>query len=322
MMELATVANTQSSLTVSGINRALLDSFLQYVDASPKTVETYRKAIGRLLSYFNENGISQPTRQDVLNFKQSLQNGKHLVRGVLREYKPTTIQNYIVASRVFFGWLESQNIYPNIAEHIKGAKLDHKYKKNYLTAEQVKIILGRAKEKATTIIGVRNYAMFALMVTCGLRTIEVARANVEDMRTVGGNSVLFLQGKGRDERADYVKLPLEVETIIRGYLAMRGNASGALFASTSNNGQGQRMTTRAISGIVKAMLVDAGYNDESLTAHSLRHTSATLAILAGNAIQDVQQFARHKNIGTTMIYVHMMDASKNACASSVASSIF
>lgn len=33
------------------------------------------------------------------------------------------------------------------------------------------------------------------MITGGLRTIEVSRANIEDLRTAGNNTVLFIQGK-------------------------------------------------------------------------------------------------------------------------------
>ena len=66
----------------------------------------------------------------------------------------------------------------------------------------------------------------------------------------------------------------------------------------------------------------AGYDSARLTAHSLRHTAVTLSLLAGKDITEVQQFARHKNIETTMIYNHALDKAKNTCSKAVESAIF
>ena len=162
------------------------------------------------------------------------------------------------------------------------------------------------------------------MTTGGLRTIEVSRANIEDLRTVGGNTVLFIQGKGKEEKTDYVKISPQVEKAIRAYLRDRGKTSedSPLFASTSNNNKGKRLTTRTISGIVKETFKKAGYDSDRLTAHSLRHTAVTLSLLAGKDITEVQQFARHANIGTTMIYNHSLDKAKNTCSEAITEVLF
>ena len=172
--------------------------------------------------------------------------------------------------------------------------------------------------------GRRDYAIFALMVTGGLRDIEVHRANIEDLRTLGDSTILYLQGKGREERTDYVKVMPEVERAIRASLADRKDIQGKqpLFASLSNNSKGGRISTRSISGIVKNSLVKAGYESDRLTAHSLRHTAVTLSLLGGNSLQEVQQFARHSNIATTQIYAHNLERAKNKCESTIASAIF
>lgn len=52
----------------------------------------------------------------------------------------------------------------------------------------------------STLTGKRDYALIALLVTCGLRTIEAHRANIEDLRTLGDMTVLYIQGKGKDEK--------------------------------------------------------------------------------------------------------------------------
>lgn len=54
-----------------------------------------------------------------------------------------------------------------------------------------------------------------LMVSCGLRTIEVSLANVEDLRSVGDKTVLYVQGMGHTERSIFVLVPPKVEQAIR-----------------------------------------------------------------------------------------------------------
>lgn len=304
----------QAELTTQrGLTADLYTRFVAFIDAKPKTIETYTKALKQLFAFFAANGISNPTREDVIAFREELKATGH---------KPTTVQNYITVTRLFFQWLEQERIYPNVAAHVKGAKLDREHKKDYLTSRQVKAVLSDIDR--STLQGKRDYAMLVLMITGGLRTIEVARADIGDLRTVGDNTVLFVQGKGRDEKTEYIKLDAHVEAIIREYLKARGEAKpeAPLFASASNNSKGKRMTTRAISGIAKAHMVEAGYNSDKLTAHSLRHTAVTLSLLAGKPLEEVQQFARHTNIATTMIYNHALDKARNGCSEAIAKAIF
>lgn len=289
------------------------DRFISYLDASPKTVDTYKKALRQFFNYLALNGIRQPQREDVLAFRDDLK-----ASGL----KPTTVQNYITATRIFFKWTEQEGLYPNIAEHVKGAKLDKNHKKDYLTSRQAKEVL--ASIETDTEEGLRNYAILSLMVTGGLRTIEVSRADVGDLRTLGENTVLYIQGKGREEKTEYIKISAPVEKAIRTYLKARGNVEEGqpLFTSTSNNSRGKRISTRTVSGIVKKALKNAGYDSARLTAHSLRHTAITLALLAGRDITEVQQFARHANLNTTMIYNHALDQAKNGCSDAITSAIF
>ena len=298
---------------VQSIDGNLLERFTAYLDASPKTVETYYKALKQLFRYFYLNGIRHPQREDIVAFREELKASGH---------RPTTIQNYITATKIFFKWTAQEGIYPNIAEHLKGAKLNRDHKKDYLTSRQVKDILDSVEQD--TLKGLRDYAILTLMATGGLRTIEVVRADVGDLRTAGECTVLYVQGKGKEEKTEYIKVAPAVEKAIRAYLKARGKAEETepLFTSTSNNNRGQRLSTRSISGMVKERLVNAGYDSPRLTAHSLRHTAVTLALLAGMDITEVQQHARHANLATTMIYNHALDRAKNGCSEAIANAIF
>ena len=139
-----------------------------------------------------------------------------------------------------------------------------------------------------------------------------------------GETVLFIQGKGKTSKGDFVKISEPVMAAIRGYLALRGEVKDdePLFASTAHRNSGGRLTTRSISGICKSAMIRAGFNSKRLTAHSLRHSAVTLALLAGVSLQEVSQFARHSNISVTMIYAHDVQRLKSRCESAVSNAIF
>lgn len=312
MFEVATHGRMDVVAPQLQLTADLFQRFIDFLDASPKTVATYTRDVRQFAKWLSFNGIKNPQRDDVLAYRDWLK----------QDHKPTTVQNYIVAVRLFFQWAAAEGLYPNIAEHIKSVKLDREHKKDYLTSRQVKAVMSRIDR--STEQGLRDYAILAVMFTGGLRTIEVSRANVEDLRTAGDSPVLYVQGKGREERTDYIKLMPEVDEAIRAYLAKRGAVRGdePLFASLSNNSKGQRISTRSVSGMVKKAFQSAGFNSDKLTAHSTRHTAVTLALLGGQSLQDVQQFARHANITTTQIYAHNLDRAKNRCEATIAKAIF
>lgn len=300
-----------NSLQADGLTAAYND-YIAFLDASPRTIQTYTGNIKQFITWVNQNSIQNPTRQDIITYREELR----------ERCKPSTVQNYITALRLFFAWTAQAGIYPNIADHIKGAKLDTGHKKDYLTALQIQDILSNIDTK--TAKGKRDYCILALMVTGGLRDVEVSRANIEDLKTMGNGTVLYLQGKGREERTEYVKVVPEVEKPLREYLRTRPIVNGQqpLFTSLSNNSKGQRLTPRSISSIVKNRLIQAGYNSDRLTAHSLRHTAVTLSLIGGLPLEEVQQFARHKNISTTQIYAHNLERAQNRSEDTIANSIF
>lgn len=313
MKQTALDKKTELNVLPSGLTDNLYSDFIRFLDAKPKTIATYTRAIRQFYNFIKARGITHPTRETILDFRKWL----------IQKNKPTTVQNYIVTVRLFFRWLEQQGFYKNIADKIKFPVINKEYKKDYLTSKQVKALLNNIKlDKSEQ--GLRDYAIIATMVVGGLRTIEIVRSNISDLRNVGDDAVLFIQGKGRDEKTDYIKLPFHVENAIREYLKSRKvtDEQEPLFVSTSNNNLGSRLTTRSISGIVKNRLKQVGLNSSMLTAHSLRHTAGTLSLLNGGTIEETQQLLRHSNINTTMIYLHHIDRAKNRSEELIANAIF
>lgn len=311
MNNLVTI-NKAEIVDQSAFNAELFSRWVSFIDAKPKTVETYTRNIRPFIYYLQDNGIAQPSRADVVAFRDSMK----------ENHKPNTVQGYIMAVKQFFRWTELEGLYPNVADHVKGAKIDSGFKKDYLTSKQVGKLLQTIDR--STLKGMRDYAILSLMVTTGLRTVEVMRANVEDMRTVADFTALYIQGKGHEERTDYVKVEPPVEEAIRAYLKARGKVEGGepLFSSIAHRNSGERMTTRSISRIAKENMIEADLQSDRLTAHSLRHTTATLNLLNGGTPEETRQLLRHSNINTTLIYSHALERASNNSEARVAKAIF
>ena len=294
------------------VTAELFSRWTSYIDASPKTVETYTKNISRFFAYLNENGIAQPQREDIVAYRDYLKLG----------HKPTTVQGYLAAVKLFFQWTAQEGLYPDVAQRVKGAKLDTEHKKDYLTTKQVARLLGAIDR--STLKGMRDYAMLSVMVTTGLREISIVRANIGDIRAAGDATALYYQGKGHEEKADYVKLAEPVEEAVRAYLKARGETDpqAPLFSSIANRNTGERMTTRSVSRVAKDRLISVGLESDRLTGHSLRHTAATLNLLNGGTVEETQQLLGHANINTTLIYSHALERAKNNSEERIAKAIF
>ena len=99
----------------------------------------------------------------------------------------------------------------------------------------------------------------------------------------------------------------EVKEAINDYFQSRSEKvtpKSPLFTSTSNRSKGGRILTTTISTMLKTLLVNAGYDSDRLTAHSLRHTSGTGAYMATGNIYLAQKHQRHADPATTEIYIH------------------
>ena len=298
----ATMAMVNNTNTVNVIDENLVSAWLKFADVAPKSVKTYNKAIRRFFVYLNDHNIAAPTADDVYEWRDSLK---------AENKAASTVNLYLSSCKLFFKFLNQQGIYTVDISHIKGCKLTTEHKRDALTANQGKTVLNSFD--TTTLAGLRDKAMTALMMCCGLRTIEVSRANVEDLQQVYGRTALFVQGKGRNDRRECVMIPAQVEAMINEYLSARGQVAGnaPLFAGIGNRNKGGRLCTDTISRAVKAAFKNVGINSKRLTAHSLRASACTAMLLAGVELTKVQQILRHKNINTTLIYSRALDRIKN-----------
>lgn len=298
----------------------LFARFMDYCDVKTTTLQGYTVAIRHLMRWLNDEGITQPTRENIKAYKE------HLATATSESGKPFkagTQARYFRACKLFFKWTAAEGFYPNVAENLKAVKIrqDNTHRD---ALEETDIIRILNSIDRTTETGKRDYAIVLLCVTGGLRIIELQRANIEDIKTLAGQPVLFIQGKGRNEKDEYKKVVPEVYAALMEYLKARApyKKSDPLFTGTSNRAKSARITEPGLSRIIKTILINAGYNSDRITAHSLRHTSITLLLKSGATLQQAQHHARHADPATTGIYAHNIDRAKDQSEQRIYNQIF
>lgn len=270
----------------------LVDRFIASQDVKESSKLLYRRTLKQYFNWVESKSylLSEIARPQLLEYKEELLNSN---------MSSLTVGSYITSVRRFYEWTEANKFYPNVAKGIKTPKRKQQFKKQPLLPAQATALLSYYQDKA-----LRDYAIVNLLLRTGLRTIEIIRANVEDITFKGSQRVLLVHGKGRDEKDNFVLLTDKTYQPIAEYLATRGkvNSSEPLFTSTSNNSKGERLSTRSISYIAKEGLKAIGLDERAFTAHSLRHTTAVNILRGGGSLEQAQMTLRHSNPATTQIY--------------------
>ena len=270
----------------------LLAAFLDSQDLRQKSRETYYWGMVQYFRWMQESGhaMKSMTPADVMSFKNFM---------VKKRLSPLTIGSYLTAVRQFYKWTENTMLYPNIARSVKPPRGKKGFRKMHLNETEASDMLAYLKSKS-----LRDYAIVNLILRTGLRTIEVVRADVEDIRHKRGRRILKVWGKGYDDKDNFVILGDAVWNPIQEYLNTRCMQSKKepLFVTDGKGHRGARMSTRSVQYVCKESMKAIGLEGHEYSAHSLRHTTAVLILKNGGDWQDVQRVLRHSSPATSQIY--------------------
>ncbi|MFA5658332.1 MAG: tyrosine recombinase XerC [Oscillospiraceae bacterium] len=218
---------------------------------------------------------------------------------------PGTKARKIVSLRQFWKYLKAKahSIDNNIAEELETPKLPKRIPQ-YLTLEESVRLLLECK------ISPRDHCIITIFLNCALRISELASLNVEQV----SSDILSVIGKGNKERKIFLtpaaKKSLSEFLVVRNSINVPTNA---LFISRNK----KRITTRAIQDIVKKYVTLAGLDTNTISAHKLRHTSATLMYKYGHVdIRSLQMILGHESVATTEIYTHIDESQLQAAVNS------
>ena len=296
--------NVSNSVEIYNEND-IIQRWLDSLDVLEDTKETYKAHLIDFIKWINTNGIQRATKGDILKYKQEL----------INRYSNSTVCLKISSLKSFYRFLNEQELANDITKNIKGAKISKGFKRDIFTLEQIQEIMKSIDR--TTLVGARDYAMVNLFLRTGLRSCEVNRSNIEDIRNKDGEIVLYVQGKGRTDKDEFVVLTPSMLNILNEYLNMREQKqhitdTSPLFISLSDRNFGERLSLFSIRWLVKNILREAGINSKRLTTHSTRHTAITLSLLSGADLLEVKEMARHTSVDTTLLYAHNVKRLANA----------
>ena len=279
----------------------LIRKFLGEADVRDNTKNLYGNCLKKFFAWADKKNIpiGSLTRTEVIDYKKSMGDAG---------LSSSTVGVNILAIRRFFDWTASIKLYPAIGAGIKGSKRMPKFKKMHLTLEQLAKWLKWFERKESS-HSLRDIAIANVMARTGMRTIEIIRANVDDVMMRGGRRVLLVHGKGRDEKDRFVIITDKCFISLSAYIRSRKEegeimvAGDPLFASDSERNYKERLTTRSIRRIAKVGLRGIGLNDLIYSAHSIRHTAAVHVLQQGGGIEKAQEMLGHSDPGTTQIYL-------------------
>lgn len=298
-------------------NPVILNNFLSYLLAvknySTNTVKNYGldllcffkfykdyANIGVNIKFFNVFILCNVTESDILAYLVYLNQ--------YRDNNPYTRQRKLGTIRLFFKWL--MNNYPTCGLKINPTDSIPSIKKvvripKYLTLKEAKKIM-KVFTTENSKFPLRNNTILVLFLQAGLRLSELANLNVNDINFK--ERYMRIIGKGNKER----KVPLNQITckLLLNYLKNRYNGkeivniSEPLFISYRN----KRLGIEGIQAICKNAFKLIGLDNKKYSAHTLRHTSAT--ILYQYVKPDIlllKEFLGHTSIEATQIYTHVHD---------------
>ena len=153
-------------------------------------------------------------------------------------------------------------------------------------------------EKFSKVVkGVRDYAMFMVMLRCGLRVEEVANLtkNAIDLKQ---KRIVVYNGKGKKDRVSYISE--DAKQALSGYLNHRSSSRvERVFLVEKGTYKGKPISVRGIQKRIECYAKKSGVK---VSCHRLRHTLATQMLNADADMVTIQDLLGHARIATTERY--------------------
>lgn len=286
----------------------LLPLFLLRYDR-PNTRRSYRRD---LETFFGSDVVTLEMAREV-TFPHV---NEYVERLQIENKSPATVRRHVVTVRTFFAWLVALGLLPhnpadrNLVRKVSKERLQDR-PLTVLTREQASALLDAVDLQKEA--GPRDYALVLTLLHCVLRRSEAAAMNFEHLQQAGPYWRLLLP-KAKGGANQTVKVPDRVAEQILSLKDVYGYTAGPVWRSLSRNAsRGRRLSGTSVYNIVNRAATSAGIT-AVVGAHTLRHTGCTLALEGGASIQQVQVHARHKNVETTMMYLHQRDRLANSAA--------
>ena len=273
--------------------RAFLDHLRHERNASPHTIDGYRRDLVQLQNYLTKKGVDIGSADDII------------LRGFMATLyekgdKKSTVARKLAAIRSFFGfcirkrWLED-----NPAKVLASPKQDRPIPA-FLTEEEMERFLDLPR--STQPLQLRDRAILELLYATGIRVGELVAIDIEDISFA--ERLIRIRGKGKKERL--VPFGARARESMDEYLAQRSVLAKGKegLRSFFLNYRGERLTSRSVERIVGKHIARTAIR-RKISPHSLRHSFASHLLSRGADLRIIQELLGHESLATTQKYTHL-----------------
>lgn len=207
-----------------------------------------------------------------------------------KEVSYRTMDKYREYITRFFTWAHAEGyISNNPARNIASIKYEEKPREalTQIELEYLRMACETARERA----------IIEFLYSTGARVSELSIIKKADINWYEKSVHLF--GKGRKHRISFLNAKAEVA--LKKYLESRNDDCEYLFSTMKR--PYRNISKDGVEKIVRNIAHRASDNiGKHITPHTLRHTTASVALQSGMPIADISKLLGHESIETTMIY--------------------
>ena len=306
---------------------------------SKTTRLTYRSDINGFFKMFFGTKKFEDITEDMIKAVDINMANEYVRRLMNGNYTGATINKKLASLNSFYTYLLRRSVpiqldYNPFASNEGCVRLKNTTEsysaKTDLSDEEVRQLLlaiPRDSEKMDKkLVGERDYLIMMLLLTTGIRRQELVDIKFSDLRKVGYDMVVRIEGKGNKVR--FLKVPEQVYQEILNYADLRlldinkDKDEYLVTVHTRRFGyrvRGKHMSVTNVNRMIEKYCEKAGLTGRNITPHSFRHTFCTTSLRKeGTKMEDVQDEMGHSRIETTRRYDHINRTIENSTTDYVA----
>lgn len=240
------------------------------------------------------------------NFSETLLIERERIFGyylsTLTDYKKTTIKRKLSSLKSFYSFLIREKMILNDPTANLISPKKEEILPTIIDEKEINAIYKSINTK--TNLGRRNYLIFDMLYSLGLRASELCELEIGNIDL--GRKQIKVLGKGSKERIVILHEKLIDElsyyiTFVRPMLLANSEVDTNILLI---NYKGTPLTTRGLRVILDKLMRDAG-EYVNISPHMLRHSFATALLNNGADLRVVQELLGHSHLKTTQIYTHL-----------------
>ncbi|MGA3027927.1 MAG: tyrosine-type recombinase/integrase [Bryobacteraceae bacterium] len=183
---------------------------------------------------------------------------------------------------------------------VKGAKSKGVRVGNWLSVQQAQELLNAPD--VTTKKGLRDRAMLAVLLGCGLRRSEVAALTLKHIQQ-RDNRWCIVDLLGKHGRVRTIPMPTWVKGAIDAWTTAAGLTEGHVLRPVHRGDQvsGERLTEKVVWQLLQPYALSAGV--PGIAPHDLRRSCAKMCRAAGGELEQIQLLLGHASVQTTERYL-------------------